>query len=99
MTRATICSPKQRLLRMHGDDTILSITRGGDWTIALLALSLIGISIVILALGGGWRPFRKSPYDLKCLQLKVVDYQSGKFEITGFTGQFLAALRSHQGND
>jgi hypothetical protein len=76
--------------------TIMSKTRGDDWMFALLTSSLIGISIVILALGGGWRPFRKSPYDLKCLQLKVVDYQSGKFEIAGFTEQFLAALREHR---
>lgn len=79
-----------------GGLTIMSIIRGGDWMIALLATSLIGMAIVILALGGGWRPFTKSSYDLKCLNLKVVDYQSGKFEITGFTRQFLAALRDQR---
>lgn len=79
-----------------GGLTMMSITRGGDWMIALLATSLIGMAIVILALGGGWRPFRKFPYDLKCLNLKVVDFQSGRFEIAGFTGQFLTALREHR---
>lgn len=77
---------------MIGSLTIMSKTRSGDWMIALLATSLIGIAIVILALGGGWRPFRKFPYELKCLNLKVVDYQSGRFEIAGFTREFMTAL-------
>lgn len=82
-----------------GGMMIMSVIRGGDWNMALLVTSLIGLAIVIIALGGGWRPGRKPRLNLNGLKLKVIDYQSGQFEIAGFTEQFLTALRSHQRND
>ncbi len=79
-----------------GGIAIMSIIRGGDWMIALLVTCLVALAIVIIALGAGWRPGRQSRQDLKCLKLKVVDYQSGQFEIAGFTERFLMALRRHR---
>lgn len=54
------------------------------------------IMAALFACGWHWIYSRKSRIDLTGTKLKVVSYQSGQFEITGFAPQYLDALRKHR---
>ncbi len=59
-------------------------------------LIVASVMAALFACGWHWIYSKKSRTDLWGTKLRVVSYQSGQFEITGFAPQYLDALRKHR---
>ena len=61
------------------------------------AIVILAAGVTLLVAGGwAWEFRRESVVNLPGASLKVVSYQSGKFEIAGFTLEYLESLRKYR---
>ena len=74
----------------------LLVLQARSETNPMAILIVASVMAALFACGWHWIYSRKSRIDLTGTKLKVVSYQSGQFEITGFAPQYLDALRKHR---
>ena len=74
----------------------LLILKARSETNPMALVIVASVMAALFACGWHWMYSRKSRIDLTGTKLKVVSYQSGQFEITGFAPLYLDALRKHR---